>query len=97
MTTPEPASVVPLPADLGIEHAAELQAQLAPHLYVGGVTLAAGEVSRVHTAALQVLGAFVRSRAAGGHATAWQNPSPELREACARLGLDSLLGLPPGA
>ena len=83
-----------LPADLGIEKAAELHALLAPYVDAPGpVALAASGVSRLHTAGLQVLAAFVRTRAAAGRATVLQDPSTELRGAAARLGLAAHLGL----
>lgn len=83
-----------LPAELGIENAAALRALLAPRLADEGVVvLAAAGVARLHTAGLQVLAAFVSSRAAAGRGTVLDNPSAELRSAAARLGLVPLLGL----
>ena len=88
------ADALKLPADLGIENSAALHALLAPHLAdTAPVTLAAGEVTRLHAASLQVLVAFVRSRTKAGQATAWQEPSAELRAAAQKLGLVSMLGL----
>jgi len=99
-STMEPAAAhvsrepVTLPADLGIEQAARLHALLSPHFEdAAPVTLAAGGVSRLHTAGLQVLAAFVSGRAAAGRATTLDNPSTELRSAAARLGLSRVLGL----
>jgi hypothetical protein len=83
-----------LPADLGIEHAATLHTTLAPLLAtIEPVALAAHEVSRLHTASLQVLAAFVRERAAAGGPTTWREPSSLLRESAIRAGLDAALGL----
>lgn len=91
----KPAGVVRLPAELGIEGAGALYALLAPHLArPGPVTLEAPEVARLHAAALQVLAAFVRTRADAGAATEWHRVAAALREGAARLGLDGLLGLP---
>lgn len=90
------SSRLALPAVLGIEQAAALHAQLAPLLdHAGPVTLEGAEVERLHTATLQVLAAFVRTRHKAGRATAWQAPSLALRQAAARLGLEPLLGLAP--
>jgi hypothetical protein len=83
-----------LPADLGIEHAATLHATLAPLLATTEpVALAAHEVSRLHTASLQVLVAFVRERTLAGGPTSWREPSALLRESAARIGIDTALGL----
>ena len=89
------STTVPLPQDLGIEHSRTLHALLAGHVDAEAVSLAAGDVSRVHTATLQVLCAFVSTRAKAGRATAWSEPSAALTEAAARLGIESLLGLAP--
>lgn len=84
-----------LPADLGIENSTALHALLLAHVDdAAPVTLAAGEVTRLHAASLQVLAAFVRTRHTAGQATAWQDPSAELRAAANKLGLLQLLGLP---
>ena len=82
-----------LPENFGIEHAGALRALLAPHVDAGAVTLGGANVHRLHAAGLQVLTAFITTRAAAGHATRWHDPSPELRGAAARLGLDTVLGL----
>ena len=83
-----------LPADLGIEHATALHATLSPLLAtLEPVSLVAGSVSRLHTASLQVLAAFVRERTAAGGPTTWREPSSLLRESAIRAGLDSALGL----
>ena len=82
-----------LPEDFGIESAGALRALLAAHVDAEAVALGAGGVARLHTAGLQLLAAFIATRAAEGHATRWQDPSPELRGAAARLGLDTVLGL----
>ena len=59
-----------LQADLSIEHVAELQAALAPHLAAEATLVLDGsQVRRVHSAGLQLLHAFVRERAGAGHGT----------------------------
>ncbi|RPE80839.1 STAS domain-containing protein [Vulcaniibacterium tengchongense] len=85
---------LPLPADLGIEHVADLQARLRPHLDDDAPLALAGErVERVHTAGLQVLHAFVRDRAARGLRTVVADASPVLAEAARRLALAESLGI----
>jgi hypothetical protein len=83
-----------LPADLGIEHAAALHQTLSPLLAtLEPVALVASGVSRLHTASLQVLAAFVRERAAAGYATNWRNPAGALLAAARQLGLSAALAL----
>lgn len=90
----QPATVT-LPAELGIETVRELYALLAPYAaHRERVTLQLRGVSRLHTAAFQVLAAFVRSRAAIGYTTDWRDPPRPLLEAAAHLGLGAALGLP---
>jgi anti-anti-sigma regulatory factor len=84
-----------LPEDFGIEHAAALRALLAQHVDAATVELGGASVHRLHTAGLQLLASFITTRAAAGHATRWRDPSPELRGAAARLGLDTVLGIVP--
>lgn len=84
---------VELPPDLGIEHAGALHALLAPHLGAAAVALSGAGVTRLHAAGLQLLASFIVTRAAAGHETRWHDPSPGLRGAAARLGLDTVLGL----
>lgn len=86
---------IELQADLGIEHVAELQAALAPHLALDGpLALDGSQVSRVHTAGLQLLHAFVRERATAGRSTFLAQASPALDEAVRLLALDASLGGP---
>ena len=66
-----------LQADLSIEHVAELQAALAPHLAAEATLVLDGsQVRRVHSAGLQLLHAFVRERAGAGHGTTVLAPPP---------------------
>lgn len=56
-------STVALGGDLGIETSTELKTRLAPLVdQAGDLTLDASQVSRIHTAAMQVLCAFVDAR-----------------------------------
>lgn len=83
-----------LPAGFGIQGAAALHARLAPHVAVDEpVELKVPAPSQVHTAALQVLAAFFRTRADAGRSTAWREPPAVLRASAARIGLEGVLGL----
>ena len=83
-----------LPADLGIEHAAALHTTLSPLLATTApVELVARDVSRVHTASLQVLAAFVRERTSAGGPTTWRDAPALLRESAMQIGLAAALGL----
>lgn len=85
---------IALPADLDIEQAAALKALLAPHLdRPEPVTLDAREVSRIHTAAVQLFCMFCSDRRSAGRETRWSTPSPALRSAAALLGVTTLLQL----
>jgi hypothetical protein len=85
---------VTLPARFGIEEAAELHARLAPHLEAREpVEIEVVAPERVHTAALQVLAAFFRTRADAGRATRWRNPPAVVRDSATQLGLETALGL----
>lgn len=87
-------SAVPLGSDLGIESAADLKQQLAPHLaQPEPLLLDAGTVQRVHTASLQVLCTLFRDREQAGHTTAFSDSSASFRDAARLLGLSAQLGL----
>ena len=60
-------NLISLQPDLGIEHVADLQAALLPHLDDDTpLQLAGDKVERVHAAGLQQLHAFGRDRASAG-------------------------------
>jgi len=81
-----------LGSDLGIERAAELKARLGHLIQESGkVTLAAADVERVHSAALQLFCLFCRDRRAEGREVEFLRPSPTLRSAAALLGASTLL------
>ena len=85
---------IPLQSDLGIEHVADLQAALMPHLATEEpVVLDGDQVARVHTAGLQLLHAFIRDRAARGCETTIATPSPTLTQAARDLALAVSLGV----
>lgn len=87
-------SILTLGEDLGIEASAELKQNLSPHLeQATALSLDGGEVARVHTASMQVLCAFVRSRREAGYATDFSACSDTLRNAARTLGLAQTLGL----
>ena len=79
--------------DLGIEASAELKERLAAHLDAPALSLDGGAVRRVHTAAMQLLCAFFRSRGERGLHTELAACSDPLREAARLLGLAGSLGL----
>lgn len=83
-----------LQSDLGIEHVAELQAALLPHLDdQEPLNLAGDRVERVHAAGLELLHAFVRDRACQGLSTIFTAASPPLLRAARQLALAVSLGL----
>jgi hypothetical protein len=87
-------TALPLPSDLGIEHVADLQASLRPHLdEAEPLALNGDRVERVHTAGLQLLHAFVRERAEQGRHTVVTDASPVLRDAARQLALAVSLGV----
>lgn len=57
------------------------------------VTLDAGAVKRIDTAALQLLAAFVRDRRLAGHAVEWHAVSAAMASAARVLGMSSMLSL----
>jgi ABC-type transporter Mla MlaB component len=86
------ASVLRLPADLGIEHAATLKSQLQQlAAEAGDVTLEAEDVERIHGAALQLFCLFCRDRRAGDREVHFAKPSKALASAAALFGASALL------
>jgi ABC-type transporter Mla MlaB component len=57
------------------------------------VTLDATRLTRIDTAGLQLLAAFVRDRQANGRAVAWQGVPPWFAIATQRLGLAEALAI----
>ncbi|MFC0677047.1 STAS domain-containing protein [Lysobacter korlensis] len=87
-------SEVALQSDLGIERVSELQDMLLPHLDdAEPLALVGDQVTRVHTAGLQLLHAFVRERAARGGSTTVKSASPALAAAARQLALAVSLGV----
>ena len=87
-------NLISLQPDLGIEHVADLQATLLPHLDDDTpLQLAGDKVERVHAAGLQLLHAFVRDRASAGRSTIVTLASPILANAAHSLALATSLGV----
>lgn len=89
-------SAMSLGEDLGIETSHELKERLAGYLEQAALVLDGGQVRRVHTAGVQVLCAFFRSRRQAGHHTELAACSEVLRDAVRLLGVDAQLGLAAG-
>lgn len=87
-------ALIHLPAELGIEAAADLHRQLIGHVDdASPVVLDGAAVARIHTAALQLFCLFCRDRRSAGHETHWRAPSAALRSAAALLGVTTLMSL----
>ena len=87
-------NLISLQPDLGIEHVADLQAALLPHLDDDTpLQLSGDKVERVHAAGLQLLHAFVRDRASAGRSTIVTLASPILANAAHSLALAVSLGV----
>lgn len=87
---------VELGPEWGIEASVDLKAALASHLDAADeVVLAAPQAGRVHSASIQLLAAFVRTRRQAGRATRIAPCADALRDAAVSLGLASELGLTP--
>jgi ABC-type transporter Mla MlaB component len=81
--------------DLGIESSADLKQKLAAYVSQQGLlTLDAGQVSRIHTASVQVLCAFVDARRQAGQDTEFDGCNDIFRDAARLLGVTATLGLP---
>lgn len=83
---------ISLQADLGIEQAPALQAELARRLEQREpVQIDASQVRRLHTASMQLLCLFCRDRREAGRAVEFVRPSEGLRQAATLLGAAGLL------
>jgi anti-anti-sigma regulatory factor len=93
----EPAAdtVLRLEGALQIRGAAELAARLRAAVGGGALRLDAAGVTQVDTAGLQALVAAMVSVRRAGAAPEWLAVSPSLHDAATRLGLGTLLALPP--
>lgn len=87
-------STVDLGEDLGIESSTELKNRLAPLLAAADLlTLDASRVGRIHTAAMQVLCAFVQARRGAGLQTEFSGSTATFTDAARLLGVTQALGL----
>jgi len=83
---PEP--VIDLGKTCGIREGASLKQQLLAVLEAADpVAIDPTAIERIDTAALQLLFAFERDRAAAGRSVAWRAPSAAFAQAAATLGL----------
>ncbi|MGQ0621042.1 MAG: STAS domain-containing protein [Panacagrimonas sp.] len=90
------ASVIRLPAELGIESASDLHRELIARVeHDEPVVFDAADVTRIHTAALQLFCLFCRDRRSSARATHWKAPSAALRSGAALLGVTALMNLAP--
>lgn len=95
-----PASqpVVMLGANCTVKDAAALKQSLCAVLdSEATVIIDVSGVGRIDTAAIQVLCAFVRQRAANARSVAWLGIPAAVREAAVLLGVSELLMLPAAA
>src|SRR5690606_37162763 len=92
------AARLELPAECTVRDAPALQAMLIATVSPTDSVLVDGSaVTRIDAAALQLLVALARREAAAGRRIDWQNPSSDLIESSAQLGLAAVLGLPARA
>lgn len=97
MSKPELQAVpqLTIPADAGISSAKALRAMLAEHINdPQPVAIDAGSVTRISTASVQLLLAFVHCRNGAHRSTHWLAVSPALVESATWLGLAERLHLP---
>lgn len=93
LATDDSPSAVQLGDILTIEQSAAMHAELGRHLGAKSVVLDAGSLTRVDTAGLQLLTAFIRTAEGCGARVEWRAPRPALRESARRLGLEGALRL----
>lgn len=78
---------------LTIEQVGALYADLTGRLGEMHLVLDAGSLTRIDTAGLQLLTAFVRAAEGRGARVEWRAPQPALRECARRIGLEGALRL----
>ena len=90
--------VVTLGSNCTVKDAAALRQSLCAVLNSeAAVVIDVGAVDRIDTAAIQVLCAFVRQRAADSHGVIWRGIPAAVREAARLLGVSEMLMLPADA
>ena len=91
--TPQQTGELVLDSDCTRTAADSLKAALAGLIEAPQtVTLDAGAVQRIDTAALQLLAAFARDRRLGGRSIAWRGAAQAIEPAARLLGMEGLLG-----
>lgn len=81
-----------LPAECLVGDIVQFKSQLTPLLgNESAVTLDASAVTRIDTASLQLLTAFVRERRNHNRVVTWHGVTPAFTAAASRLGLESAL------
>ncbi|MEZ5498482.1 MAG: STAS domain-containing protein [Steroidobacteraceae bacterium] len=93
MSNPHAQDGVVLPSQITIREAAKLRTQLLAALSQPSERVDGTQVSRIDTAGIQVILAYVQDRARAGRSVSWCAVSDALRDAAARLGLTQSLGL----
>jgi len=78
---------------LTIEQVGAMHAELSGRLGEKHLVLDAGSLTRVDTAGLQLLTAFLRAAEGHGACVEWRAPQPALRECARRIGLEGALRL----
>ncbi|WP_415893935.1 lipid asymmetry maintenance protein MlaB [Neptuniibacter sp. PT8_73] len=87
-------SVLAMPEELSIANVTEWQQKLGQYLNsVDSVVLDGDKLTRVDTAALQLLTAFCLKAQALQKAVEWINPSDSLVKTACQLGLEKTLSL----
>ncbi len=86
--------VFSLPSQPVVRDASALKQSLTAELARQDITLDGTAVTRIDTAGLQLLLAFVIDRRRAGLATRWHSPTSALRDAAELAGLAEALGLP---
>ena len=80
-----------------VREAAALKQALMQLMEKQEVVIDASNLERIDTAAVQLLCAFVRDRAAASRKVSWAGESATLRDAARLLGVSDMLALTPGA
>lgn len=86
--------ILALPAQCLLRDASDCRRRLLDCLHAEAVAIDVAAVERVDTAFMQVLLAFVRSRAGNGGPVAWRNVNAVFAEAVTVLGLRAALRIP---
>jgi ABC-type transporter Mla MlaB component len=90
-------NVIALAGMCTVREATALKQALMQWMEKDEVVIDAGNLERIDTAAVQLLCAFVRDRAAASRKVTWAGASAALRDAARLLGVSDMLALAPGA